>query len=428
MTFRALAPAVLLFGGSLALTAQGGPFAASIEHDAIRYSSAPLADPISRLQGKLQSGSVRLTSDGESGYLRSLLDALAIPVESQTLVFSETSADAPLITPKNPRAIYFNDDVAVGWTRGSTHVEIAAQDPRQGTIFYTLDQQVSERPAFTRDASCLLCHQTTDTAGVPGWLVFTVFSVPRDKYSYATGAAIDHRTAIGERWGGWYVTGKAADGHLGNIPQPDGIESARRNPGPRLDTVREQFDTRGYLSPLSDIVALMVLDHQAQMMNLITRMDWEARVAFGDRASAAGTESTPPVPERVREAAVALVDYLLFVDEAPLSGPIEGAAGYRTRFEALGPRDGMGRSLRELDLTRRLLKYPCSYMIYSAAFDAMAPAAKRIVYERLWQVLSGAERDPVYNRLARADRQALVEILRATKSDLPSSFGTPVRE
>ena len=120
--------------------------------------------------------------------------------------------------------------------------------------------------------------------------------------------------------------------------------------------------------------------------------------------------------------AAEVVDYMLFVDEAPLPEPVAGRSGFAERMSAAGPRDRQGRSLYELDLTRRLMKYPCSYLVYSPAFDALPPLAKLPIYKRMWQVLSGEAREPRYRSLSRADRQAIVEILRDTKPDLPSTF------
>jgi hypothetical protein len=113
---------------------------------------------------------------------------------------------------------------------------------------------------------------------------------------------------------------------------------------------------------------------------------------------------------------------MLFVDEPRLVGAIKGTSGFAEKFAAEGPRDSKGRSLHQLDLQRRLLRYPCSYMIYTDAFDALAPAAKNAVYRRMWQVLSGQERGPKYARFALPDRQAIIEILRDTKKDLPEYF------
>jgi hypothetical protein len=199
--------------------------------------------------------------------------------------------------------------------------------------------------------------------------------------------------------------------HRGNVPVVVKASQLRKptDPTPQLDSVAKAFDTRGYLTPHSDIVALMVLEHQTHMTNLITRLGWETRVAG---------RLTP----RVQDVAGDLVDYLLFVDEAPLAGRVQGTSGFAEYFSALGPRDSSGRSLRQLDLTTRLMRYPCSYMIYAPAFDALPPVAKEAVYTRLWEVLSGQDHAKQYARLSAADRRAIIEILRGTKTDLPALF------
>jgi hypothetical protein len=117
-----------------------------------------------------------------------------------------------------------------------------------------------------------------------------------------------------------------------------------------------------------------------------------------------------------------VVDYLLFVHEAPLPSPVQGSSAFAQQFAAQGPRDSKGRSLRDLDLEQWLLRYPCSYMIYTEAFDALPAPAKAAVYERMWEILSGQEKGASYSRLTAADRQAIIEILRDTKKDLPDSF------
>jgi hypothetical protein len=187
-----------------------------------------------------------------------------------------------------------------------------------------------------------------------------------------------------------------------------------------------EFEPTGYLSRFSDIVALLVFDHQMHMMNLLTRIGWEARVAnYGARTPASighapGVSSDAPIP--LRDAAEELVDYMLFVDEARLASPVRGSSGFAERFSSAGPRDRRSRSLRDLDLQTRLMRYPCSYMIYSPAFDALPAEAKDAIYQRMWRILTGELGDGKYKRLSAADRQAIVEILRDTKSDLPAYF------
>jgi hypothetical protein len=388
-------------------------FVASRDVPSIAYSTAPVADRVAALNARLRDGRTQLKFDDRNGYLRSVLDALNVPVESQVTPYAKNSLQGELIDPKNPRALYFTDDVAVGWVRGADLLEIAAHDPALGGIFYTLEQKPAAAPEFKRADGCLACHLSWDTLGVPGFFLMSTLTVPDDVHTYASGFSSDHRRNFDQRWGGWYVTGDVGSlVHMGNVPVSTTSTPARAD-ARSLKSLDEKFDTAGFPAKTSDVAALMVLDHQAHMMNLITRTGWEARLAQNGDPKQAG---------RVGEAAVDLVDYLLFVYEAPLTGRVRGTSGFAEKFAALGPSDAQGRSLRQLDLTRRLLKYPCSYMIYSAAFDAMPAAAKGAVYRRLWRVLSGQERGEPYSHLAQSDRQAIIEILRATKKDLPEYF------
>ena len=140
-------------------------------------------------------------------------------------------------------------------------------------------------------------------------------------------------------------------------------------------------------------------------------------------ASGMAAASTRPLTaSALASTAAELVDSLLFIDEVPLPVKVQGSSGFAEVFSAQGPRDTKGRSLRDLDLSRRLLKYPCSYLIYSPAFDALPARAKTAVYERLWTVLSGKDPDAAYKKLSPADRQAIIEILRETKAGLPDTF------
>ena len=392
-------------------------FVVSRDHAAIRYSTADTTDPAAALNRRLRSGEVTLRFDATSGYLRSVLEALGIPVESQALVFSQTSFQAPHINFLNPRAIYFTDTVAVGWVRGGEVLEIAAQDPHQGVIFYALDQMQTPSPELKRNNDCLACHLSWDTLGVPGLMVESVHPLP-DEISYVNGYNTIHASPLEQRWGGWFVTGNHGGvRHLGNIPvmPKDKGKSKLANPTRPLASVEGLFDLSGYPTAYSDVVAQLVLAHQVRMTNMITRTAWEARLAAAEPSADASL--------RVREAASDLVDYLLFVDEAAFVGPMQGSSGFAEWFARQGPRDPDGRSLREFDLRKRLFKYPCSYMIYTDAFDALPPAAKDAVYTRMWEVLSGREkRSPYSSMLSAADRQAIVQILRATKKDLPSYF------
>lgn len=404
-------------GAVAGLAQRTDAFVEPLNHPAIAYATAPVHDAVAAINRKLEAGSIRFSADRDSGYLRSALEALGIPVESQSLVFSQTSAQAERIDPANPRAIYFNDTAAVGWVRGAEALEVAVQDPQQGIIFYTLNQSTRGRPRFGREQSCLLCHLSWETQAVPGMLVLSTFQMSDDPNAYAGGLTVDHRTPLTERWGGWYVTGRVGSlQHRGNVPVIVKPEVLAQQPGPtpQLDSVAGRFDTRGYPNACSDIVALLVLEHQVRMTNLITWVGWESRVALHG-----GSRTLPP---RVDGAVRELADYMLFVDEAPLPAGVKGSCGFAERFSSTGARDRKGRSLHQLDLGNRLMRYPCSYMIETPAFEALPALAKEAIYRRIWTILSGGERDARYAHLTRSDRQAIVEILRETKKDLPQYF------
>jgi hypothetical protein len=398
------------------------PFFDALDGPAIGYSTRPSDDAVTRLVRRLDAGEAQLTFEPGTGYLRSLLRELDVPISSQMAVYSKTSFQAAIIDPAHPRTIFFNDAVAVAWPRGGS-IEVAAQDPRQGMRFFLLDQHPNGPPRFTPTSRCLVCHHSSTTGGVPGLFTRSIVTGPDGATAPWLGNnTSDHRSPLSERWAGWYVTGRIGDTrHLGNTF----VKATIANPGADSRsgfdtpaTLVSKFETDSYLSPYSDVIALLVFQHQTRMMNLLTRIGWEVRLAK-DGADAGGAEAAAAA---ARATAEEVVDYLLFVDEAPLPGPMAGTSGFAEQFSARGPRDRHGRSLRELDLEHRLLRYPCSYMIYSDVFDALPPEAREAIYVRMWQILSGQDSDAKYERLTRADRQSIVDILRETKAGLPSYF------
>jgi hypothetical protein len=412
-----VAALVLAIGVTTAI-AQGTGVFLTRDHPAIQYSARTPREAIVTLNQSIAKGEVGLAFEPlPRGYLASLLKALDIPPSSQTLVFSENSLQRAHISKAAPRAIYFNDTVAIAWAKGAETIEATALDPTQGVHFYSIPQTRAARPQFVRrNADCLQCHFLPQTHGVPGMLTMSVLPLSDNKNDYAQGWEVDHRTPIEDRWGGWYVTGAQVPAkHLGNVPVLHVPKSyVRADLAPKLTAVSEAFDSSTHLTPHSDIVALMVLNHQTRMVNLLTRLGWQSRIAAHDGATKGG------LPPHVRDTANELVDYMLFVDEAPLPSPVRGLSSFTKDFPAKGPRDSKGRSLRDLDLTRRLLRYPCSYMIYTDAFDALPPATLAIVYERMWAILSGKVTAAEYAKLSPADRRAIIEILRETKKNLPA--------
>lgn len=367
----------------------------------IHYRSETLDDPIARLQEKLDRGEARLRHEGQHGYLKSVLDLLRIPVSSQTLVFSKTSFQYPQISPERPRALYFNDDVYVGEVQDGKALEFVSFDPMQGAIFYVLDLAKTDRPQFERSIlDCIQCHVAASTQKVPGVMLRSVHTSPSGTQAGGTPSYITgHESPVAERWGGWYVTGKlGSQEHMGN-QAPAG-----------------KLDTKPYLAPHSDVVAHLVLAHQTQMHNYITQANYQTRIAL------AAAKAPEAVPQQIQKYIEPLVRYLLLANEAPLPAPVEGDSSYTREFSALGPRDSKGRSLRDFDLQKRLFRYPCSYLIYSEAFDAIPSPAKEMVFDRMLEVLSGRDRSPEFASLSREDRQAVLEILVATKPGVPEDW------
>ena len=165
----------------------------------------------------------------------------------------------------------------------------------------------------------------------------------------------------------------------------------------------------------------MALEHQTRMINLMVRLGYESRILMD---AAGGWDGLPAQPrKRIEDAAEELVRYMLFSDEAPLSAPLRGTSGFAQEFSARGAKDSKGRSLYELDLETRLLKHPCSYLIYSEAFDSLPDPVLELVYRRLWEVLSGEDESEIFASLSAGDRRAILEILRETKEGLPDYWG-----
>ena len=400
-------PAVVLAG-------LGGSFLVPLDHEAIEYTKRPTTDPITNINARLKNGEVKMSFvDDGTGYLRSVLHALDVPIESQVMVFSKTSFQAPRIAPRTPRALYFNDEVTVGFVQTGDVVEITSLDPRQGVIFYSLDQEEVAKPRFERRDTCLQCHQSGATLGVPGLVIRSVVSEPSGYPMFQAGTkTTDHRSPIEDRWGGWYVTGKSTGKHMGNQVAVD------RDKPESLKEITARFDEGRYLTPNSDVVALMVLEHQTQMVNLMVRVNFEVRHALHHQRTMNGIFGDPmgtkseSTKRRIREAAAELVDYLLFVEEAPLTEPIRGSSGFSEVFAKRGP-------LREFDLQTRMFKTPCSYMIYSAAFDGMGAEALEAVYRRLHEMLMGRQ-----GRMSLIDRQNILRTLQTTKKGLPEYLRT----
>jgi hypothetical protein len=409
--------------GSAAMALPGDGF----DDEPINYTQSEATDLVARLQKQLDRGHL-LQRNNENGYLQAVLRELNIPVSSQTLVFSKTSLQTSRISPLSPRAIYFNDDVYVGWIPSSMVLEISAADPQLGATFYTLNQDRFATQKFVRqNFECLSCHSSGLTGGVPGHTVRSVFTTRDGQPFFSAGSYVTtDESPMSERYGGWYVTGTNGEQHhLGNLLLKNEAEALTvdRSAGANITTLHRFFDPSAYLSPHSDLVALTVLQHQTHLHNVITKANHETRKALlyeklinkelgrGANFRSEGTTS------RIRSVAEPLVRGLLFSGEAPLTGPISGTSTFVKEFEARGPFSAEKRSLRQFDLKKRLFRNPCSYLIYSESFAGLPAEVKDYVYRRFSEILSGKDATKEFAHLNIVERQSILQILRDTKPD-----------
>lgn len=411
-----------------------------IEAEPFSYSETIADNRVSRLVKELESGRKRLKSEGPTGYLKSLLDALEIPVSTQTLVFSKTSLQVRYISRRNPRAVYFNDDTYVGWVRGSPMMEISTFDPLLGAAFYTVnvqpdrprdDGQRTHLPHIAQATyDCLSCHVTSMSQGVPGHVVRSVVpefdgSIAAQRESYIT----DPTSPFEHRWGGWYVTGRHGEmRHMGNAYLRGGNLDLFRYAN-RL-SLRDEFETYDYLSPYSDIVALMVLEHQTQMHNTLTRADFVyRRHVFDCEQESAEEVSAEQIQERREEQQAELrllarevVDGLLFRDEVELLNEVKGSITFANEFVQRGKSDSAGRSLREFDLQTHMFRFPCSYLIHSSAFANLQPELQRVVMDELHTTLTDSDAQAKYAHLDSTTRDSIMDILRETEPELTATW------
>lgn len=417
----------VVLGASLA---PARAWAQDFELEPINYAKREPKNRVSQLADALKSGDRTLRNEDSTGYLRSLLEALSVPASSQTLVFSKTSLQRHRISPRTPRALYFSDDAYVGYCQNGDVLEVAAVDPELGAVFYTLDQQLDRARLVRQTENCLICHGSSSTKGVPGFVVRSVYADESGQPVLASGThRIDHTSPLRERWGGWYVSGThGKQAHLGNLvvrgrQRPEEIDNTA---GQNVTDLASRFDTKAYLTPHSDLVALMVLEHQADAHNYLTRANFAARQAahyeqeMNRALKQPRTDRWPSALSRIHGAGDELVEYLLFCEEAPLTEPLQGTSTFAADFAGRGPRDSQGRSLRDLDLKTRLFKYPCSYLVYSPSFAALPAEMKEYVHRRLWDILSAKEAEKKFAHLSATDRQAIREILLETLPDLPA--------
>jgi len=412
----------LFFGSLLSLPAQGLLY----ERSPIRYTQRRPVDVIAHWSRTLPAGEPALDRSSAKAFLASVLDELEISPASQLLVFSQTSFQNKHIKGETPRALYFNEDHYIGFVQGGD-LEVITTDPRLGMTFYTMsvpEPDSYRSPVIHRNPSCLACHAGSAQSDFPGLLALSVFPTGSgSQILRGTTHVVDDTQDLDKRWGGWYVTGRV-DGprHRGNVhyaqdaEDVDGITPKDRDLGAQLDRMSEVLDMTPYLEETSDVVSLLVFEHQVRAHNQISAAFGHSRIAiYADDDYMAGGELQPKTVAIFEEQADDLLDVMLFQDEADLSGhAIEGSPAFQSAFAANARRDENGRSLKDFELQSRIFRYRCSYMIYSKAFEYLPEQFKAVFFEKLDRVLSAEPRQDRFDHLDREERQAIREILQAT--------------
>lgn len=400
--------------GLLMATSASGQRADVWDLPPLRYSDMAASDRVSKIASRLESGELALRGKGSMEKLRFVLEQLDVPESSQVLVFSKTSKQIDQIGPHNPRSLYFSQDAYVGYVPGGA-IEVIIQDAVLGTVFYLIELHAPQGIAIQRDTSdCLSCHGTTRTESVPGVLVRSVFPDARGHALLSFGSVtVTHETPIEDRWGGYYVTGESFHPHLGNqfFEESGPVEPTKQG----LATLQGRIDVSRYPRPTSDVVALVVLEHQCQVHNLLNAASVNyGRARFLAEAVDPQADADAGQAGRVADAAaVKVVDALLFKNEADLGEGIEGDRTFQDDYLRQFPKSSSGRSLADFKLYRRIFKYRCSCMVYSNAFDHLPVRVKRAVIARLRQALSDGDQD-IAPHLGASEKRRIRAILEET--------------
>jgi hypothetical protein len=420
---------ILILLGLLISATQPGRAAEMYEQSPINYSASNPNDGIARLQARLTNNLFK-SFRSDRDVLAGLLRELKVPVESQVMVFSKTSLQRSRINPDRPRAIYFSDNCYIGWVPGGL-LEVTTIDPLLGPIFYAFDPSTARSDAthrFTRDSDCLRCHGGAFVRDIPGVFVRSMHVDASGEPLLRGGSeVVDFRTPFTNRWGGWYVTGKHGKVlHRGNVFSEEKNDEpvADFSLGANVTDLSKFFDTGNYLTNGSDIVALLVLEHQTAMQNTITRAGMNCRRMLEyqkalqrDLKETSTEELAYDSVRSVFEGAVKeVVDDLLFYDEAVLPAGLQGSPAFQKAFQQ-NARRVQGASLKDFSLKHRLFANRCSYMIYSDSFLALPPELKKRIYFRLEEVLTASKAEARYAYLDRKERTRIVNILRETHPD-----------
>lgn len=395
------------------------------------YFSKDAKDPTTLLLKRIQRGEVVITEANGKPLVERFLKELKLDKDTQVLVFSKTSLQRRAVSYNNPRALYFNESVYLGWMPNG-RIEIASFDPELGPLFYfqrQLDDKTS--PLFARTRSCLGCHAGDATNFLPG-------SLGRSVYPDQTGRPIKslddyrrsgHHIPLHDRYGGWFVSGNHGTmRHMGNAiaTRENGKVSIDREKFVNLEKLDRFFRTESYPAPGSNIAALLVFDHQVTMHHRLVEAAYRARQSLFDSKLDPGEMDVSKLAkgrsmEEFMEGRDKVIDYMLFREEIAIPR-VSCDPGFRRAFTANRLPDQKKRSLKDLRLDGRIFENRCSYMIYSPTFEHLPPMLKGAIYRRIHEILTAKKPVEGFEHFEQDEKQRILEILHATKDDLPAGW------
>lgn len=382
-----------------------------------RYLEHQPDDRFARLKKGIESGGVKLDTTDDKAFLSSILKALDVPISSQLLVFSASSLQSEIINPRNPRALYFNEDVYVGYVPGGK-VEIIAMDPEMGAMFYIFDRLRPQGPVppITRSDKCFNCHAGNATKRVPGLIAESLLPM-------LSGASLEtyrrdeqgHQIPLEKRFGGWHLTGQhhlkdTLANTMGRTSSSRGFEKIKIEPG-------RMSDLSLHLRPTSDILPHLVHEHQIGFENRVFHAAYVMRQLMSDGRGSLPLAAKPQVEELAEQ----LAQYILFADEAKLPREgIEGDPDFIREFQRNKKPIKAGPSLKDFDLKTRIFKYRASYMLYTDSWQKLPLALKERVYFKMAEGLREQNANPAYAYLPADEKRAIRTIIKETVPDLPS--------
>lgn len=420
----------IIAGGGGVAHGQGQP---DYEQAPVSYSATAPRDAMARLQARIASGELAFAGTDQR-VLQTLLEELGVPVESQILVFSRTSLQRGRIRPERPRALYFSESAYVGWVPGGL-IEVVTIDPQLGPVFYSFEipSAKSGAPKIERDADCLRCHGGTFVREIPGVFARSVFPDATGEPLLRHGSlVVEDDTPFEQRWGGWYVTGyHGAEDHRGNAHGSERSDQlVFEHERARPEELSKYFDTSSYLRARSDVVALLVFEHQLTVQNSLTRAGMTCRkmIAYQHGLQKAFKEPITDEPaydsvKSVFNSAVQdVVDRLLFRNAAPLPEGVTGHEEFRKSFTQGAPRSSAGHALRDFQLRDRIFANRCSFLIYSESFRALPEILKTRVLDRLQTALRNRDPKDRYAYLGADEKERIYGILIETHPDVKARW------